>query len=424
MNLKKIPNRMIGFVRGITIIMVGVLFSCCASAATPEEIAAVERRADTAVDRAPVVRTAELAAYSTNLLSFALNNGLGMTAKGRLWASWIAGEDGAGAFTVASFSDDRGETWSDVALVIDGHGAKGVPDRTNIIGTFWLDPKGKFRLYTDQSVGHFDGRAGFWECVAVDPDAPVTRWTGMRRIGHGHLLNKPIVLANGRWAMAGYLNWVKQGSAAEKSAFASLDGDRGVNCYVSSDGGTTWEKRGTAHFPGIDWQEAQFVQLKDGTLRVFARVQVEKVGKLMVADSTDEGRTWSKAYSLVSMDNPNARFQVMRLKSGRLLFVKNGTPAAGGKDKQGRDKLTAYLSDDDGATWRGGLELYAAHASYPDACQAPDGMIYVTHDHDRGGAAEIWLHRFTEEDILARRIVSPKGRLNLLVSRAMGKKGN
>ncbi|MBQ0033125.1 MAG: exo-alpha-sialidase, partial [bacterium] len=60
----------------------------------------------------------------------------------------------------------------------------------------------------------------------------------------------------------------------------------------------------------------------------------------------------------------------------------------------------------------------------PDACQGPDGMIYVTHDHDRGGKAEVWFHRFTEEDILAKRIVSPKGRLNVLVSRGMASKAN
>lgn len=51
------------------------------------EIAAFERFADLAVKLPPVIRTTNLSAYSTNRLDFALNNGLGMTAKGRLWAS-------------------------------------------------------------------------------------------------------------------------------------------------------------------------------------------------------------------------------------------------------------------------------------------------------------------------------------------------
>ena len=119
------------------------------------------------------------------------------------------------------------------------------------------------------------------------------------------------------------------------------------------------------------------------------------------------------------MDNPNARFQIARLKSGRLLFVKHGAPSSGGKDGQGRDRLTAYLSDDDGETWRGGLLLFEGTCSYPDACQTPDGAIFVSHDHDRAGVAEILIHRFAEEDVLAGKIVSPKSRLSMLVSRGM-----
>lgn len=37
--------------------------------------------ADLAVKLPPVIRTTDIAAYSTNRLDFALNNGLGMTAK-------------------------------------------------------------------------------------------------------------------------------------------------------------------------------------------------------------------------------------------------------------------------------------------------------------------------------------------------------
>ena len=393
------------------------------------ETAAFEKWADLAVALPPVIRTHNIAAYSTNHLTFALNNGLGRTAKGRLWASWIAGGDSCQSFTVASYSDDDGDTWSDVALVIDGHGKKPTSDnlcgRTNIIGTFWLDPEGNFRLYTDQSMLHFDGRAGLWESVCADPDAPVTSWSPARRLGHGHVINKPIVRRAGDWVLPGYLNRAWGGlTASRKGAFASLDGERGATCYVSTDKGKTWEKRGTVLFPGHDWQESQYLELKDGTLRLFARVHHNGTGAILAADSKDGGRTWTEPFALPSIDNPNARFQLVRLASGRVLFLSHGLPSAGGKDRQGRDHLTAYLSDDDGATWRGGLELFARHASYPDVCQGPDGTIYATHDHDRGGKAEIWFHRFTEEDVLAQRIVSPRGRLNVLVSRAMASKAN
>ena len=377
--------------------------------------------------RPPELRTADLAKYSTNRLDFALNNGLAMTRGGRIWASWISGGDGPGSFTAASWSDDGGKTWTDTRLVIDGHDGTDA-ERTNIIGTFWLDPDGKLRCYTDQSLLHFDGRAGVWESVCENPDDANPVWSAARRIGNGHAINKPIVLANGDWALAAYLNgtW-KTTPGSVFGAFPELDAERGATCFVSTDRGKTWEKRGTVKLPSEDraygkvedWQESQLVELKDGTLRMFARVVDGTIGGLMAADSKDGGRTFSPARRLASMDNANARFQIQRLASGRLIFVKHGLPDGFATAWHGRRQLTAYLSDDDGASWQGGLVLDWGVGSYPDLFQAPDGTIYVSHDHGRYTNAEIWLHRFTEEDVLARRIVSGGGFRGRLVMRAM-----
>lgn len=405
----------------------GVAWVACAVAASGEvdarsaAVAAFERFADLATTLPPKIRTTGLAAYSTNKLDFALNNGLAITPGGRLWANWISGGDGPHSFTAGNWSDDGGRTWTDVNLVIDGHDGT-IAGRTNIIGTYWVDPEGRLHLFTDQSLLHFDGRAGVWESVCANPDAPVPEWSAPRRIADGHLLNKPIVASDGTWLASVYNNgtWPSFPSCVP-GAFSRLQ--RKVWCYASADRGKTWERRGTVEFPGRDWQETQLVELKNGTLRVFARVH-DDTGKLMVADSRDGGRSWSAPFSLVSMDNTNARFQVVRLAGGRLLFVKHGPPAAGGKDGQGRSHLTAYLSEDDGMTWKGGLELDPGCGSYPDVCQDSDGVIYVTHDHGRGKEAEIRLHRFTEEDVLARCIVSSRGKLNILVAKAMSSKFN
>lgn len=382
----------------------------------PAARAAFERFADVAVELPPEIRTADLSAYSTNRLDFALNNGLAITRGGRLWVNWISGGDGPSSFTAGNWSDDGGRTWTDVNLVIDGHDGT-IAGRTNIIGTYWVDPDGILHLFTDQTLLHFDGRAGVWEAVCRNPDNARPTWSAPRRIADGHLINKPIIARDGTWLASVYNNgtWNRVGSSFP-GAFASIQ--RKVWCYASTDHGKNWVKLGTVEFPGNDWPETQLLELKDGTLRVFARVY-EKTGKMLVADSHDGGRTWSAPYALASMDNPAARFQVVRLASGRVLFVKHGRPAAGGKDGQGRSHLTAYLSDDEGATWKGGLELDPGCGSYPDVCQGPDGVIYVTHDHGRGREAEIRLHKFTEEDVLAGRIVSSSGQLNILAAKAM-----
>ncbi|WP_437231106.1 sialidase family protein [Planctomicrobium sp. SH661] len=87
---------------------------------------------------------------------------------------------------------------------------------------------------------------------------------------------------------------------------------------------------------------------------------------------------------------------------------------------QGWVKLSAWLSDDDGITWTGGLILdERTGVSYPDGFQSPDGTIYISYDRNRDKDGEILLARFTEEDILARKLVSPQGRLKQLISRPL-----
>lgn len=76
--------------------------------------------------------------------------------------------------------------------------------------------------------------------------------------------------------------------------------------------------------------------------------------------------------------------------------------------------LGAYadLSRDEGRTWEGGLLLDARNgATYPNGGQREDGVIFLVNDHDRYGTQDIELHCFTEEDVLAGRIVSKDGKL-------------
>ncbi|MDA1014476.1 MAG: sialidase family protein [Planctomycetota bacterium] len=66
-----------------------------------------------------------------------------------------------------------------------------------------------------------------------------------------------------------------------------------------------------------------------------------------------------------------------RLKSGALLMVRNNSPD--GK----RSHMTAFVSDDDGATWKGGLLLNERESSYPEGIQAEDGTLFIIYDHQR-----------------------------------------
>ena len=108
--------------------------------------------------------------------------------------------------------------------------------------------------------------------------------------------------------------------------------------------------------------------------------------------------------------NPAARLFVRRLRSGVLLLVKHG-PA---DRRTRREQLMAFVSDDDGRTWTGGLMLDEREdVTYPDGVQAADGTIYIIYDHQRTPAGEILMATFREEDVRAGKPVSDKTRFRV-----------
>ena len=85
--------------------------------------------------------------------------------------------------------------------------------------------------------------------------------------------------------------------------------------------------------------------------------------------------------------------------------------------------MTAYLSDDDGESWYGGLLLdERAGVSYPDGAQDSDENIWIIYDHERYRCGDILFARFSETDIAAGKCVSPVTSLKNLVNSSGGNK--
>jgi predicted neuraminidase len=118
------------------------------------------------------------------------------------------------------------------------------------------------------------------------------------------------------------------------------------------------------------------------------------------ADSGDGGMTWTE----VPMDipNPGSSVSALRLKSGNWALVCNDT-------RLGRHLLTAYLSDDEGKTWKWKRPLEnltpgKGIASYPTVIASKDGTMHCTYtysDQTRSEGKTIKHARFNEAWIKA-----------------------
>jgi len=316
---------------------------------------------------------------------------------GRLWAAWYAGRihEDEYNYVVGATSGDDGRTWSDLTFVIDpdGDGPLRAADPCP-----WLDPAGRMWLFWFQEVKG-KGTPMLMAMSTENPGDESPTWTTPRFIHDGIMMCKPIVTRNGDWLLPTAI-WQR---------------DRSCRVIASNDRGRSWALRGAAGIPEPkhrDCDEPMLVEREDGTLWMLVRTKYG-IGQ---TESDDGGRTWTPVEPS-GIAHAVSRFFVRRLRSGRLLLVKHGPL----KEVTGRSHLTAYLSDDEGRSWHGGLLLdVRSTVSYPDGTQSSDGAIYIIYDWNRVDEKHILMATFTEADVLAGNPVSNGSRFRVLVNRATG----
>lgn len=345
---------------------------------------------------------------------------------GRLWAAWYAsrsqrGVESTGSYCVLATSGDGGRSWTEALLVMPR------PLCRTYDPCLWLDPQNRLWFFWNQSAGMQDGRMGVWAIVTDEPDAAGPRWSQPRRIANGVMLNKPTVLKNGHWLLPVGL-WPENdnvpnvnikpeelGVYTNEMLKHDLGKERGTNVYRSTDQGRSFELLGQAQVPGTRVDEHMLVERRDGSLWMLVR----NVRGIAQSESHDGGRAWSPGnLYLEGRMHANKRFFIRRLQSGALLMVRhNATDGA-------RSHLAAFVSDDDGRTWHGGLLLDERECSYPDGVQAPDGRIYIIYDHQRytlnragqRGSGSVVMAVFREEDARASKPASDDVRLRSVIS--------
>lgn len=319
-----------------------------------------------------------------------------VTPNGRLFAVWYGGGEGEGPenYIMIAVSDDHGIVWSQEEWVVD-------PPQENIRAfdpALFTDPDGCVHCFWGQcyssGIGNiFDGQNGVWHSKCENPeDAPEHfRWSLPERISDGVMMNRPVVLSNGNWALPISIWNQYRGVDPVKPPESMI--------YISSDNGKSFQYRGGVKVPPefACFDEHSIYELSDGRLGMLIR---KKACGYYESFSSDGGKTWTPV-ELSNLPGADSRGYLGRLASGKHLAIVN--------DAICRRNLTAFLSDDDGKTWYAKFCFDMRDViSYPDAVQDSEGFIYVIYDRDRYGAGEILCSRFTEADIEAGTLLTPE----------------
>jgi formylglycine-generating enzyme required for sulfatase activity/predicted neuraminidase len=351
-------------------------------------------------------------AYADGARSWQGIPGIERTKGGRLWVTWYTGDTGEGDmgnYAMAATSGDDGKTWSK-PMVIEGSKGTRIGDPLP-----WIDPKGRLWIfYTQLTKTSLEPTArDFKGTMAIrtdDPESAKPKWSEPFLVAEGGILfGKPIVRANGGWLAPFCINGKTPWIAETKGA------DTGV--LLSADEGATWRWQGGTTMPKELWSfaEATLAPRRDGSVWMVMRT----TKGLYESASGDEGRMWSDPAPMPNFAGPATRAHMRRLASGAFLLIYHDSKKA----KPGRERLTAWLSDDEGRTWPHQLLLdERTRVSYPDAIQAADGRIYLTYDHGRyeTGEKEIVVSIVSEDDVRAGKIVSPDSAVQLVVNQCSG----
>jgi len=145
---------------------------------------------------------------------------------------------------------------------------------------------------------------------------------------------------------------------------------------ITDDGGRSW--RPSAPIVGLGAVQPSLVRKKDGTLVAYMRDNGPPPQRVPVSESKDNGETWSEALDS-DIPNPGSSVEVIATREGRWVMALNDT-------EKGRQRLSLWMSDDEGKTWRWKRAVEdetEGGYSYPSLLQARDGSLHLTYSHSR-----------------------------------------
>jgi len=142
---------------------------------------------------------------------------------------------------------------------------------------------------------------------------------------------------------------------------------------ITDDAGTNWHPS----MPLIGGGNIQpsLTRRRDGTLVTYMRDNGPPPKRLLQSESPDLGESWSPVIDS-EIPNPGSGADHIALRDGTWAFIGNDT-------EEGRARLSVWLSDDEGRSWRWRRALEDGSKgegySYPSLLESRDGTLHATY---------------------------------------------
>lgn len=147
---------------------------------------------------------------------------------------------------------------------------------------------------------------------------------------------------------------------------------------ISDDDGTTW--RASLPIVGRGPIQPALGQKKNGIIVAYMRDSGDDPTRVQYSESADGGESWT----------PASKTEIPNTASVEICVLKNGYWAFLGNDiDDGRYRLSLFLSDDEGKTWKWKTKIEdhpkgQGGFSYPGLIQAADGLLHMTYSYHSG----------------------------------------
>lgn len=270
-----------------------------------------------------------------------------LNGQGKLFLVWIAVQANRWEHSLLRFKTSINYTeqtqpvwnWQDNILLNPGD-------------TFFKETERKFTMLPQRNLGWSEFARSYDESIIEASKDPRKRTTGwMTRI-------KPLLMENGRIVLPLY---------SDGYSFSLM--------AISDDHGNTWHPS----LPLISRGGIQpaIVTKRNGTLVAYLRDNGDAPNRVQRSESTDRGESWTAAVP-TEIPNSGSSVELLALQDGKWAFIGNDV-------EDGRYRLSLYLSEDEGTSWkyRTALENEAPQLngrySYPALIQSADGLLHITY---------------------------------------------